>query len=96
MKVDILIGTRPNFIKVIQFKKFTKECFTNIELNVIQMGKHYNKNLAEIFFSRFGLQPDLLDLINKIKSCDYKPRKIPKKWDRNVIYRIHESINNHL
>lgn len=58
MKIYILIGTRPNFIKVTQFKKVAKESFPEIEIKIIHTGQHYDKNMAEIFFSQFGLQPD--------------------------------------
>jgi UDP-N-acetylglucosamine 2-epimerase (non-hydrolysing) len=57
-KIYILIGTRPNFIKVTQFKKVAKKYFPNIEISIIHTGQHYDKNMAEVFFDQFDLRPD--------------------------------------
>ena len=58
MKVYILIGTRPNFIKVTQFKKVAKEKFPDIDISIIHTGQHYDQNMAEVFFDQFELRPD--------------------------------------
>lgn len=57
-RLYIIVGTRPNFIKVTQFKKVA-EGFSNIEVTIIHTGQHYDNNMAEIFFDQFGLRPDI-------------------------------------
>ncbi len=56
-KVLILVGTRPNFIKVTQFKK-TAEQFENLEIKVVHTGQHYDQKMSGIFFDQFELKPD--------------------------------------
>lgn len=58
MKVLILVGTRPNFIKVTQFKKVCKARFPAISINVVHTGQHYDEKMADVFFKQFDLVPD--------------------------------------
>lgn len=59
MKKNILIviGTRPNFIKVTQFKKLVTK-FPTIDLKIVHTGQHYDNKMADIFFKQFDLTPD--------------------------------------
>lgn len=56
-KVLIVIGTRPNFIKVTQFKKLA-EIYKNIDLKIVHTGQHYDDKMADVFFKQFNLIPD--------------------------------------
>lgn len=56
-KILIIIGTRPNFIKVTQFKKIARN-YSCLDVKIAHTGQHYDKNMADIFFDQFGLQPD--------------------------------------
>lgn len=58
MKIYILIGTRPNFIKVTQFKKVAKEFHSKMEISIIHTGQHYDAKMADVFFEQFNLVPD--------------------------------------
>ncbi len=58
MRVFILIGTRPNFIKVTQFKKIAEKQFSEIKISVIHTGQHYDEKMADVFFRQFNLIPD--------------------------------------
>ncbi len=58
MKVFILIGTRPNFIKVTQFKKIAAAHFPEIKISLIHTGQHYDEKMADVFFRQFNLMPD--------------------------------------
>lgn len=58
MNIHILIGTRPNFIKVTQFKKLAKELFPSFKISVIHTGQHYDEKMADVFFRQFNLFPD--------------------------------------
>jgi UDP-N-acetylglucosamine 2-epimerase (non-hydrolysing) len=57
-KVALLIGTRPNFVKVTQFKKKAKEQ-GNVEIHMIHTGQHYDEKMSDVFFQQFGLVPDV-------------------------------------
>lgn len=58
MNIHILIGTRPNFIKVTQFKKVAKERYPHISISIIHTGQHYDEKMADVFFQQFNLIPD--------------------------------------
>ncbi|MCE3228566.1 MAG: UDP-N-acetylglucosamine 2-epimerase [Bacteroidetes bacterium] len=58
MKVLILIGTRPNFIKVTRFKDVALKLFPDVKISIVHTGQHYDEKMADIFFSQFKLEPD--------------------------------------
>lgn len=55
-KLHILVGTRPNFIKITQFKKWGN--YNNIEVKIIHTGQHFDVNMADIFFQELCIHPD--------------------------------------
>ncbi|MBI2722888.1 MAG: UDP-N-acetylglucosamine 2-epimerase (non-hydrolyzing) [Bacteroidetes bacterium] len=57
MKILILIGTRPNFIKVTQFKKCAEK-FPDMIISIVHTGQHYDEKMADVFFRQFKLTPD--------------------------------------
>jgi UDP-N-acetylglucosamine 2-epimerase (non-hydrolysing) len=59
-KVAIIVGTRPNFIKVTQFERVFNSYGDLFEFKLIHTGQHYDKNMSDIFFEQFGLkEPDV-------------------------------------
>lgn len=56
-KLLIVVGTRPNFIKVTQFKKEAAD-FNNLDVKIVHTGQHYDEKMADVFFKQFDLQPD--------------------------------------
>ena len=56
-KILVVIGTRPNFIKVTQFKKIASQ-YNNIELKIVHTGQHFDEKMADVFFTQFNLIPD--------------------------------------
>ena len=56
-KILIVVGTRPNFIKVTQFKKVIAN-YPNLEIKIVHTGQHYDKKMADVFFEQFELVPD--------------------------------------
>lgn len=56
-KVLIVVGTRPNFIKVTQFKRVACN-YSNIEIKIVHTGQHYDSKMADVFFEQFELVPD--------------------------------------
>jgi UDP-N-acetylglucosamine 2-epimerase (non-hydrolysing) len=57
MTIYILIGTRPNFIKVTRFKKVA-ELYPQVKISIIHTGQHYDEKMADVFFRQFNLVPD--------------------------------------
>ena len=59
-KVLVVVGTRPNLIKITKFK----ECFEkydNLELKILHTGQHYDYKMSEIFFEQLGIpKPDCI------------------------------------
>jgi UDP-N-acetylglucosamine 2-epimerase (non-hydrolysing) len=58
MKLYILVGTRPNFIKITQFKKIAAESYPNLIVKIIHTGQHYDEKMADVFFKQFNIEPD--------------------------------------
>lgn len=56
-QIYIVVGTRPNFIKVTQFKKVAG-AYRDIEIKIIHTGQHYDAKMADVFFDQFELVPD--------------------------------------
>ena len=57
-KVLIVVGTRPNFIKVTRFKQVARARGT-IDVRIVHTGQHFSANMADVFFEQFGLVPDI-------------------------------------
>lgn len=55
-KILVIIGTRPNFIKVTQFKKEAVKHGHNLKL--VHTGQHFDDKMANVFFKQFDLVPD--------------------------------------
>jgi UDP-N-acetylglucosamine 2-epimerase (non-hydrolysing) len=56
-KVLIVVGTRPNFIKVTQFKKLV-EAYPSVDLRIVHTGQHFDAKMADVFFQQLALSPD--------------------------------------
>ncbi len=62
-KILVVVGTRPNFIKIAQFK--SAAAFHNFDLRIVHTGQHFDDNLSAIFFQQLELQPDyFLKILN--------------------------------
>lgn len=57
MELCILVGTRPNFIKVTRFKEVA-QTIGNVSVNIIHTGQHFDENMSKVFFDQFQLEPD--------------------------------------
>ena len=53
----VVIGTRPNFIKVTRFKEVASK-YPDINLKLVHTGQHYDATMADVFFQQFNLIPD--------------------------------------
>jgi len=57
-KILIVVGTRPNFIKVTQFKRENVKLGSPFDIKIVHTGQHYDDKMADIFFRQFELTPD--------------------------------------
>src|SRR5437016_3028807 len=55
-KILVVVGTRPNFIKVTQFKKVAQ--LNGYDLKIVHTGQHFDDKMADVFFKQFKLTPD--------------------------------------
>jgi UDP-N-acetylglucosamine 2-epimerase (non-hydrolysing) len=81
----IVIGTRPNFIKVTQFKKEAAK-YANIDVKIAHTGQHFDKNMADVFFEQFKLLPDFYLNINTSQS--------PNKQIAQIMVELENLIEN--
>lgn len=56
-KILIVTGTRPNFVKVTQFRKYASS-FPDLKIEIVHTGQHYDQNMSDVFFRQFNLTPD--------------------------------------
>ena len=52
----VVVGTRPNFIKVTRFKAVAAQRGMHVDL--VHTGQHYDERMSTVFFDQFGLVPD--------------------------------------
>ncbi|MGB1247858.1 MAG: non-hydrolyzing UDP-N-acetylglucosamine 2-epimerase [Chitinophagales bacterium] len=58
-KVMVVVGTRPNFIKITQFEKEFEAHPSGFKYTLVHTGQHYDDNMSKIFFEQFQLKkPD--------------------------------------
>lgn len=55
-KLMVVVGTRPNFIKVTRFKAVASK--RGIDMRLVHTGQHYDDRMSTVFFDQFGLRPD--------------------------------------
>ncbi len=63
MKIDLIAGARPNFMKIapiIDAIKIAQSKGENIEYRLVHTGQHYDKNMSESFFKQLDIPlPDI-------------------------------------
>lgn len=81
----IVVGTRPNFIKVTQFKKVAEHEFPGtFNIKIVHTGQHYDDKMADVFFKQFNLIPDYFLEI---------PQTSPNNQMAEVMLRLEPVIN---
>src|SRR3990167_5767752 len=59
MKLAIVVGARPQFIKLAPLNHALKDFKKDIKSIIIHTGQHYDYNMSEIFFTELGIRkPD--------------------------------------
>ncbi len=57
-RILIVVGTRPNFIKITRFKKVNEAMGNPFDIKIVHTGQHYDAKMADVFFTQFELEPD--------------------------------------
>jgi len=83
-KILVVIGTRPNFIKVTQFKKVVSQ-YKNIDLKIVHTGQHFDHKMADVFFTQFNLIPDYFLNITTTASANTQIAEIMIKLEQLMI-----------
>jgi UDP-N-acetylglucosamine 2-epimerase (non-hydrolysing) len=58
-RILIVVGTRPNFIKVTRFKKVNDAMGKPFDIRIVHTGQHYDDKMAAVFFQLFPLYPPI-------------------------------------
>lgn len=53
----LVVGTRPNFIKVTRFKQVAA-AHGGYRIALVHTGQHFDDRMSRVFFEQFGLEPD--------------------------------------
>jgi UDP-N-acetylglucosamine 2-epimerase (non-hydrolysing) len=83
-KILIIIGTRPNFIKVTRFKQLASR-FDDIDIKIAHTGQHYDAKMSDVFFEQFGLTPDYFMNI---------PQASPNTQMAEIMLRLEDIVMN--
>ncbi len=58
-KLLLVVGTRPNYIKITQFKKVAEQRFKGqFDVKIVHTGQHFDKSMADVFFQQLDIWPD--------------------------------------
>ncbi len=63
-KILIVVGTRPNIIKVTQFKKVARRLHPSLEIKIVHTGQHSNDKMSTVFFQELDVHPDIFIRLN--------------------------------
>jgi len=60
MKITLIAGARPNFMKIAPIIKAIEKSGKRIEYRLVHTGQHYDKNMSDTFFEELGIPaPDV-------------------------------------
>jgi len=83
-KILTIVGTRPNFIKITQFKKWLDRPDRGITHKIIHTGQHYDDKMSKVFFQQFNLNPNIWLNI---------PPATPNTQIANIMLKLEEVFN---
>jgi UDP-N-acetylglucosamine 2-epimerase (non-hydrolysing) len=78
----VVVGTRPNFIKITRFREVAAR-YPQFALKIVHTGQHFDEKMANVFFRQFGLVPDIfLDI----------PQATPNTQMAEIMLRLEKVI----
>lgn len=82
----IVVGTRPNYIKITQFKKVAEQKFKDqFDIKIVHTGQHFDKAMADDFFKQLDIFPDYALNI---------PQSTANNQIGEIIIRLEETVND--
>ena len=77
-RMAVIVGTRPNFIKVAPFLHQSKK-HNRFTYTVVHTGQHFDSNMSEIFFKELGITTSFPGetILHSIKSLLDRAEKHP-------------------
>jgi len=81
-KILIVVGTRPNFVKITQFKK--EALRLNVDLKIAHTGQHYDEKMSTVFLKQFDIEVDYFLNIQA---------KTPNSLIGEIMIKLEEVIN---
>ena len=55
-RILVVVGTRPNFIKITQFRRVAEKYSDELELRILHTGQHYDAKMSDVFFQQFEIE----------------------------------------
>lgn len=92
-RILIVTGTRPNFVKVTQFKFFATN-YPDLKVEIVHTGQHYDKNMSQVFFDQFKLTPDYFletpggSPVNQLAEIMQRLEKLVLEIEPNLIMAV--------
>lgn len=83
-KILIVVGTRPNFIKVSRFKELAKTNHPELDVRIVHTGQHFNHQMSDVFFQQLNIQPDFFLEI---------PPSLPSTQMGNIMIRLEKLMD---
>lgn len=80
MKIILVAGARPNFMKLAALSRSLLK--NNIDYVLVHTGQHYDKNMSDIFFEEFGLKKPDWNLAVKSGNHADQTAEIMKKFNK--------------
>lgn len=81
MIIDVIVGARPNFMKVAALFAVAEE-FPSLRLRLIHTGQHYDATMSDVFFRDLGLPEPVCHLGIGSGSHAYQTAEIMKGYER--------------
>lgn len=82
----LVVGTRPNFIKITQFEKEISNYKSDIKLIIVHTNQHYDTNMSDIFFTQLSLKKPEFLLIDSAT---------PSKQIGSIIIELEKAVIKH-
>lgn len=83
-RILIVVGTRPNYIKITQFKKVALKSYPGkFDIKIVHTGQHFEKNMSDDFFDQLDIWPDFYLNI---------PQGHPVEQMAEIMLRLHKVL----
>lgn len=90
-KILILVGTRPNFMKVTQFRRVAEK-YPKFEIKIVHTSQHYSNELSKLFFDELELLPDYFLEIPENLSPVTQMAEIMKKLEELINTKFYPDL----